>query len=227
MSSAESGKTICKRKGYKTEYISLVYYVKSTDKYKILKNNAEFLIPAAQVEYIKPPKPAGFDQCKDISKLEAIVEKYYKLWWDVEASKKLIPLYLAHDQSDKAINLFEKLNINKEKVPFDLRKSYWKALEMADKKDRLRMDLNAAMKDKSREVRAKAYIVNGDLLMSQYNAKDALVDGYLRAVVVYSDVKSLRKEALAKTIKAMDSLRDPKAYDMRLLLRKEFPETDK
>ena len=57
--------------------------------------------------------------------------------------------------------------------------------------------------------------------MKAGQTRRALVDGYLRTAVLFRDVKSQRREALEKSIAALELLHDRRADKLRKQLRSE------
>jgi TolA-binding protein len=61
--------------------------------------------------------------------------------------------------------------------------------------------------------------------MKQGNYKDALLDGYLRTVVLFGDIKPTQPEALYKAAQCFDQLgQGPYAERMRKKLLADFPQ---
>ena len=66
--------------------------------------------------------------------------------------------------------------------------------------------------------------MRGDMLMERKQPRDALKDGYLRAVVLYEGVRAVQPEALFKAAKAFEALQqNPNAEKMRTILRTKYP----
>ena len=65
--------------------------------------------------------------------------------------------------------------------------------------------------------------MRGDIHFNEGQVRRALVDGYLRTAVLFRDVKSERREALEKSIVALDRLRDRRAETLKKQLKREFP----
>ncbi len=227
MAAEQVEQTVLKRKGHEPELVDSATYRATRNEYMIKKGAAIVSLSATEVEYVKPPKPKGFDQCEDIGELEKIVQEHQRLWWDVEASKRLLPLYVKKGGHAKAIKLFRDLrSLIGHNVPVSLHREYWEALRMSDQKPKLEEELKRAVTEGSRELAAWAYIARGDLFLGQGSANQALVDGYLKTVILFDDIKSCRKEALEKTISVMDQIRDPRADNFRKALKEEFPKAE-
>jgi len=99
-------KTVLKRKGKEPELVDSASFKRSSNEYRISRGRVSLLLPVTAVEYCRPPKPAGFDRLEDVESLAAVVRKYYRCWWDVEAFKKLMPLYVAKGKNQDAIRLY-------------------------------------------------------------------------------------------------------------------------
>ncbi len=98
---ATAEQTILKRKGREPELVDEAAYSRVSREYRVTRGRVTLSVPAAQVEYCKPPKPHGFDKLNDIAELEAVLKKHHRLWWDVAASHKLMPLYLKREARGK------------------------------------------------------------------------------------------------------------------------------
>lgn len=218
----ESGQTELKRAGREIEVVDAALFLESKGQYKIVMGTVYVTVPAAQVEFIKPPAPKDLETCKSVARLERIVDDYHRLWWDVEAATRLLPLYIDQGKPDKTVRLYESIKpFTAQDVPVLLHRYYWKALRLTGSKLKLAQALDKAIAGKSRELAAWAYVVRGNLLASQHRSQDALLDGYFRAIILYRDMKSCRKEALQGAIAVLDRLHDPRADMLREMLKQE------
>lgn len=221
------GQVVLKRKGKEAELVDSATYVRSKKEYRILKRPGTFVLPEAEIEYVKPPKPAGLDRLKDVAVLQQIVQKYRGLWWDVAAFQRLMPLHIQNREYKKAISLYEDVRPAMDMgLPVVVHHHYWVALLMTDQKSTLRRELERWVTSGQPEGAAWAYVMRGDLLMREGQEEQALVDGYLRTVLMFEDVRSCRREALEKTIRAMERVGDHRAETYRKALREEFPEPE-
>jgi hypothetical protein len=223
---AQSRKTVLKRKGSKAMYVDSALFLQSTEQYQITKGKAMYTIPADSVEYIVPPKPKGFDQCQDITLLEQIMNKYRGLWWDVQAFRRLMSLYINKGEAKKAVALFEKMKPEADdQLPIDAQRNYWKALRLCRRWTTLEAELKRATEKGTDALAACAYIARGNMIMTRGTRQDALIYGYLKTVILYPQVKMCRKEALEKTADVLEQLSDPRARLFRKAIEKEFPDS--
>jgi hypothetical protein len=134
-----------------------------------------------------------------------------------------VPLYLKAGQPRKAVGACDELIRIGGRVPDAVFGDFLTALRKSGQDGRLQKVV-ADIPLKSRELAAAGYVALGDLYMDRGKGQKALVDGYLRTVLLFRDVKQCRAEALEKTISAMKYVRDPRGarlFEERL--RKEFP----
>ena len=75
----------------------------------------------------------------------------------------------------------------------------------------------------NRETAAAAYIKRGDIDKAQGSLKHALVDGYLRVVYLFRDVKAVQPEALYRAMECFTALEEhQRAEKMRKRLLVDF-----
>lgn len=218
---AQSQKTILKKKGGRPEYVDSARYRASRNDYEFRRGGVVFSYPARDVEYVQPPRPADVNS-SDPQKLVKVMEDYKRMWWDVVAFRKLFPIYVQNKQTDKALALFEDMQSTLgDDIPPDMQKQYWLALRLSGKNDQLTKELAKAIAGDNRDAAAAAYLVQGDSFVARNDHKGALVDGYLRVIVLYEDVEDCRQEALEKTIRSLDALGDARAERFRKILKRE------
>ena len=82
------------------------------------------------------------------------------------------------------------------------------------------------LKSDHRPTLAMARLLNGDLLASEGKLKDALIDGYLRTIILYRGTASVQPEALSKAMKALENLGDSRADRMRQTLLDKYPDSE-
>jgi tetratricopeptide (TPR) repeat protein len=85
---------------------------------------------------------------------------------------------------------------------------YWDALLNEKKYSTLKRLLGDIIKTGSHETAAVALVKRGDVLMAEGDAKAALLDGYLRTILMFQDVKAIQPEALYKAIKAHQAVNE-------------------
>jgi hypothetical protein len=221
---ASTDKTILKRKDAEPEMVDSAAYSRASKEFRLTKGNATFALSEADVEYCKPPKPPELAAPDNVAALEAIVLKYHRLWWDVEAFKRLMPLYVKGGEHAKAIRLYADMRpLIGPSMPVSLQRDYWTALDKAGQPGALQKELTDTLTRGSREASAWAYLARGDALLAQGKRSEALLDGYLKTVMLFEDVASCRKTALGKALQTMQDLGDSRAETFRKMLSEEFP----
>ncbi len=211
-----------------------ITYRASSRTYNVARGGVSMTIPADQVDTILVQKPREMDAAlaavragrgaQAIPVLEKIFNSYIGLQWDVVAARALAEAYLQAKNGDKAIEYCERvISVNKN-VSADLLGVYWDALLLGEKYDRLRRAITEAIEKGSREQQAVAQIKRGDIDRKQGNLKQALVDGYLRTILLYEQIKSVQPEALYKAIKCHEELNESHhAEKWRKKLLQEYP----
>jgi hypothetical protein len=171
------------------------------------------------------PKPAGFDKAVSmvdsgqgssaIPVLTKIVTDYRMLQWDKPAARYLVMAYLAADNADKAYRTATAIISEDKSAAYtgDLAAAYWQTLLKLGKKDVLKSMLKKAASSGDRASSAAALVMRGDVIVSGCNdapegLKQALRDGYLRVVLMYTDAacKRERAEAMLKAAACFDKL---------------------
>ena len=215
-----------------------IRYLPSQKQYLINVGGVGLKIPRSQVREVRTAKPKQFDAAaravmsgspaSAIPVLERIMTAYRMLQWDLPAAEYLVRAYLKMNQPKKAIENAEKVfRVNPSAMySGDLAKLYWKALNDVGRRGKLRRILVEAVERGSRDVAATAQIMRGDIDFKRGNYRDALVDGYLRTVVLFRDIKKIQPEALYKAMTAHEKLGEHShAEKWRKKLLSEFPDS--
>lgn len=216
-------------------------WLKASKVYKVLlSNGTEMTVTLDQVGKVEALKPKDLDtairmvQAKQYSAavpaLTRIKDEYTMLQWDAEAARWLVEAYVGVKDISKASVVAEEVVKDNPGVLGDPNffKSYSTVLvetKQFTKLEKIMNDIIATNND--RELLATLQILRGDINFKKGNFKDALLDGYLRNVVFFANVKSLRPEALFKAMKCFKEIGDnAKADKMRKMLIAEFPESE-
>jgi hypothetical protein len=224
--SESRGKTVLKQRNKRPVLVDRVVYRRGTRTYRIWKGKTVVTLRRDDIDYVRPPKPKGFDTCRDIATLEATMKKYRGQTWDIQAFKRLMPLYVKAKAYGKAVTLYRDMKRDVGRaMPLSVTRTYWDALRLSGRTESLKGELKEAIRSGSRETAAAAYLALGDLLLGEGQRKDALVEGYLKTVVLLADVGRCRRDALSKTIAVMEEMGDTRALKFRKMLEKEFPDT--
>jgi hypothetical protein len=159
--------------------------------------------------------------------LEQIVKDYEMLEYDLVAGRWLAEAYLKTARPDDAIRICDQVSQFRPKsaLPLDFVRVYWDALLAARQYPKLEEQLGGVIAEGSRDVAAVAQNKRGDMKMEKKEFKDALVDGYLRTVVLFEDAKAAQPEALYKAAQCFDQLGQATyAERMRKKLLAQFPQ---
>ncbi|MDI6773992.1 MAG: tetratricopeptide repeat protein [Verrucomicrobiota bacterium] len=215
-----------------------IRWLPSQKKYLIgMPGGVTIQIALDQVKGLDVPKPANLDAAVQYSQrtpssaiptLEGIVKEYTMLKWDVSAARWLAEAYLKMKKPKEAV---EYLDMVADSNPDAIRsgeicRTYWQALRQAGLIVRLKKTLLDAIESGPRDTVAMAQIARGDIEMDAGNTKDALVDGYLRTIMLFQDVKHAQPEALAKAMKAHEKLGEHShAEKWKRKLLNDYPES--
>jgi len=163
---------------------------------------------------------------KAIPVLKKIMQKYRMMEHDLEAAAWLAEAYLKKKDAREAKRLCESVIRADPDRAYRGRLAgvYADALLALKEFSKLRKVLDKVVKTGSRQGTAIAQVKRGDIYKQQGNTEKALVDGYLRTVVLFKAIKGIRPEALFKAAKAFEELGEQQyAERMRKLLLEEFP----
>lgn len=158
-----------------------------------------------------------------VPRLLQLVDEYKMLDYDEQAAFVIGQIYLKRNRYEEFIKIAEKVtqdNPNAASVSV-MAPLYWIALIETGKTagGRLEKMLDDAVASAPAAVAAKALVARGDLLKKAGRTRDALKDGYLRAVFMYSREKEAHAEALYKASVAFEELQQaPYADKMRQTL---------
>jgi len=142
--------------------------------------------------------------------LTQIVEDYAMLGPDVAAGRALMIAYLRTGRSSEALRAAENMVRRTpalEREP-EFVAVYWETLLEAERISSLRTSIEEAIQSGSREMAAVGLLRRGDLEMREKRPREALVDGYLRVVLLFRDITFLQPEALFKAIQAHEELNE-------------------
>ena len=200
-------------------------------------------IQPADVISMDITEPAGWAQA--VAKVEkgqataainyfaGIVKAYNHLQWDLRAARYLANAYLASGNADKALESCTSVVRADPEAAYkgELAPIFWKVLVKLGKKDQLEKLLVKAAASGDRYSSGAALIGRGDLILasgeSAESIRSALVDGYLRVALMYTEGKiaeQLRPEALAKSAQCFEKIGQAgRADQMRGELKRLYP----
>jgi len=188
--------------------------------------NIDVEVAADDVVEMNVEKPAEIDKAAaQIAKgqaaaavpaLSKIMKEYSHLQWDRTAGRYLADAYLALNNPEKALAACKDVIDSDKSAAWkgELAPAYWGALLKLNKKTQLEEALVKAAASGDRYSSGAALTLRGDIAMQDGNetpeaAKKALIDGYLRVVLMYTDAAVaplLRPEALYKAAQCFEKL---------------------
>jgi hypothetical protein len=216
----------------------VVRWISSSKEYMISSGAASMTIPFSQVDTVVVDKPAELEAAARqiqagqaaaaVPVLERLGEAYANMEWDQEAATVLARELAKLNQPAKAADTCRKvIAMNPSAgISGSLSSLYWDALLACNREAELKTALNLAVTKGTREVAAIAQVKRGDMEKKAGRLNLALVDGYLRTVLLFQDIKGIQPEALFKTMKCFEELgRAESAERMRKRLIEGYPDS--
>jgi tetratricopeptide (TPR) repeat protein len=200
----------------------LIRYLASSKAYELkIRGGVTIRIPAKEVErVILDQQPAQLASAVAAVKagrfsaamapLTKIKADYEMFGPDLKAAQYLAVAYLGLNKPADAVRMCEDLLRRNPRAGDSAAFTgvYWDALLKEKKYSTLTRILDDAVQTGSRQVAAVALVKRGDILMEKRETKKALLDGYLRVVLMYQDTKSIQPEALYKAMEAHKVLKE-------------------
>jgi hypothetical protein len=159
--------------------------------------------------------------------LEQIVKTYEMLEYDLTAARWLCEALVKGGKATEAVRVCDEVAQYRPKswLTMEFVKVYWDALQADRQYPKLESEISGAIAEGARDVAAVAQNKRGDMKMEKKEFKEALVDGYLRTVVLFTDVKSAQPAALYQAALCFDQLGQAiYAERMRKKLLEDFPQ---
>jgi tetratricopeptide (TPR) repeat protein len=205
--------------------------------YVVFKGTASREIPFDQVKYVKVPEPpnlnqalqaAATDSTQDnlITFLESVVKEYERQQWDSVAGPALIKVYVNKGQPEKARQIYENLArlYGEENLNASVRMQYWDALIALRQGAKVKEDIKKILAGNyDPNVQAGAVLKLGDVLAAEGKYEDALLQGYLKTILMYKGAGKLHPEAYVGAYKMLYNMKDPRAEHMRKQLLSKYP----
>ena len=164
-----------------------------------------------------------------IAPLKKIKDEYEMFGPDLIAAQYLAVAYLNSGKAAEAVRMCEELlrgNPTASKSG-EFAGIYWDALLKEKKYATLRRILEDAIQTGSRDIAAVALVKRGDMDMEKGESKKALLDGYLRTILAFQDIKTIQPEALYKAMKAHTAVNEHHyAEKWRKRLLSGYPNSD-
>lgn len=224
-------------------YEGMIRWKASDKSYDITgANNTTVTFAATRVQQIavtRPPQIAAAaadlkagKNAAVISTLSPLLGEYLMLQHDEEIASLLAQAYLKTNNAAEAQKTCERVvNLRPETAyKGKMASAYWGALLAQGRTSKLEELLDKAIKTGEPSVMAQGLILRGDMILKTANPtaadyRTALVDGYLRVVVLYNrTARDVLPEALYKTAQCFDKLaQSSRAQRFRDQLASEFP----
>ena len=185
-------------------------------------------VPANLDAAAKMVAAGGAGAAKAIPVLKEIAATYKMLAHDVTATRWLAEACLKTGDAKAAAAACDAVmqyNPNAA-LDADFARVYKDVLLATEQYDVLNTMLTRIVQSGSREAAATAQMIRGDIAMKQGKYKDALLDGYLRTVVLFGDMRAVQPEAIYKASQCFEKLgQSVYAEKMRKKLLEEFPQS--
>jgi len=231
--------------GQQTVYQNVVIRWKPANRsYEIVSPQGTLTFPANRLQ-LAIPRPRQLDAARAdlaagrsaavISALNPILGDYIMLQHDEEIAALLIRAHLAANNSAEALKVAERVIAARPESAFrgTMVSAYWAALLAAGQNEKLRGFLDKAIQTGDIPAMSQAAIMRGDMILQKANPsaldhRQALVDGYLRVIVLYAkDAKDVLAEALYKAAQSFDKIgQTGRAQAFRNKLQAEFPNSE-
>ncbi len=189
--------------------------------------------PKELADAIKKVKSGGASAASAIPALEKIAKEYSHLTYDREATRWLAEAYLAQGNATKATAACEAIIRHDEEAAYkgELAVAYWRALMKSGKDAKLKLLLNQAIASGDQTAAAAALVQRGNAAMERgataANCREALIDGYLRVILLYNGEPEAYAEALYMGAKAFDGMQQgARADKLRQQLKAECPTSE-
>lgn len=206
-----------------------------TGKYQVQTKMGRTTVDPEDVASLDIKRPKELDKAikeQDATLLKEISDTYNNLQHDIEAATHLCEIYLEKEQYKEVADLVKGKVRNDETLVYQgaLAPRYWKALIGLDDTRTLEDCLKKALDSDDNEAIASAYVARGNLAMNRTqgshaeNCKAALINGYLRVILLYPYAGSeAYAEALYKGGLAFSGLkRDATKNELYKTLRTTF-----
>ncbi len=191
----------------------------------------------AEIRLAKPPELLAQasaavqrgQHAQAIPVLKKIKDAYKMFGPDLEATRWLAVAHLKLNQIDEAVKMCEEVVRENPQAQMSggFASVYWDALVKKKDFGKLRRILGDAVETGGREVAAIAQVRRGDMDKEKGELKKALLDGYLRTILMFQDVKSIQPEALYKAVKCHEALNEHShAEKWRKQLMSAYPKSE-
>jgi tetratricopeptide (TPR) repeat protein len=216
-----------------------IKWLPASKKYTINDGTTTVEVQPGDVADIRVQQPAALAQAVQqvnaenysaaVPVLKKIMTDYTMLQWDAVAAAYLAKAYINSNNSKEALSVCKKIIDTNPKAAYsgDMAPYYWQALLDEGRDAILSKHLDDAVAMGDRDAQATALLMRGNMFSKKNEFKDALVDGYLRVVVLYRKQPAARAEAMYKSIDCFTQLGQSSfAEQMRQRLISEYPKSE-
>ena len=227
------GKIIKKDRG---EVVGAIRWQPASKVYVVQQGTVTLRISLSDVARVEVPKPREIDGAIGMVQraqyatampvLEKIMADYQNLQWDLTAARWLAECYLKRGEAQRALDMCERvISASGGGTPSgEFGGVYLDTLIAVGQETKARRILTDMIAKGDRVTAAIAQIKRGDIDQKKGDLKLALVDGYLRTALLYTDAKAVIPEALYKAVKALEQLQQASYADkFRKRLLAEYP----
>lgn len=216
-----------------------IKWLPASKKYTINSGSTTIEIQPSTVADIRVQKPAGLavaakqvdagSYAVAIPALTKIMQNYTMMQWDKVAATYLAKAYINSNNAKQALSVCKKIIDIDPTVAYagSMAPYYWEALLAEGRDATLRKYLDEAIAKGDRNGQAKALLMRGNMLSQKNEFREALVDGYLRVIVLYKKQPDARAEAMHKAVNCFNQLgQNSFAEQMRQKLISEYPKSN-
>lgn len=215
----------------------LITYTSRNRQYEIrTAEGATTVQDASKIIDVVVPQPPGMSGAlkmvddasaheKLVPALETVVQQYRGLRWDVQAGYALMQIYIKQGRAKEAISLAEAITKHSHPrwIPVAFHRQVLDALVQDNQITRVAGKAEKMIQTGHAPTMAVGYLAQGDILLQKGEFKEALLNGYFRIIVLYSGVRSVQPEAMAKAVKCLENIRDARADKIRQMLFSRYP----
>jgi TolA-binding protein len=208
--------------------------VNANGDFVITMGSGQRTYPAAQVQEAMADRPAAYDQAVSLwqagkvddalNLLGRVADQYRLLGWDDQANYDAARIHAAQGDYEEAEESFNRVSARFRQRP-EVRLSQAQAQIETGSYAEAERALDVLLRSAGREQAARAQVLRGDLKTKRRQLQPAVED-YLRAAILFGDVRSVQPEALYKAGQVLEELRDPRAKDMFAQLQRDYPASD-
>jgi tetratricopeptide (TPR) repeat protein len=198
--------------------------------------NGQREFPRGQYVKAVAARPADFDRARQLAQqrnfdealrvLEQVIQANRFLDWDIQARIVSAQVLSAKGDHAGAATAYERLfqASPEQRNESAVLSGYMNALLESKQVEKLNPLLDTMIAKGARADAARAYLLRGDLKMSQGQVEGAVMD-YLRTALMFESERTTLPEALFKAAEGLEKLRDPRHKEYYRRVAQEFAGT--